>query len=260
MGDGILDTCCEICDDGNTVNGDGCDEFGRLEIQPSLGQVLVVGNDAGGNSIVNTGQIGIGTITPNTESSMEISTPLPVIFPSMTQAEVNGIVTPVEGMVQFNTDMRKLQVYAMLTDNGEVFNEIYAGSGLSNEFCIDQVITSPIAGQIIAIELLLKDGPGQTGSSTIDFFGASPESFIIPSYSSFTWFTFNLASPMPVSAGVTTVLQFCRADEWTFATNSNYPNGSCFKAIFSSPSSQDDLVFRVYIQPLAGSFGWQNMH
>ena len=62
--------------------------LGRVEIQPSLDQVLVVGNDAGGSSIVNTGQIGIGTATPNAESSMEIATALPVIFPSMTQAQV----------------------------------------------------------------------------------------------------------------------------------------------------------------------------
>ena len=34
MGDGILDICCEECDDGNTDNGDGCDQFGRIEMQP----------------------------------------------------------------------------------------------------------------------------------------------------------------------------------------------------------------------------------
>jgi len=41
-----------------------------------------------------------------------------------------------------------------------------------------------------------------------------------------------------------------------FATNSNYPNGSgcCFA------SGDDDLLFRVHIQPNPGSFGWQNMH
>jgi cysteine-rich repeat protein len=258
MGDGTLDPCCEDCDDGNTVNGDGCDEFGRVEIQPNLDQVLVVGNDAGGSSIVNTGQIGIGTATPNAESSMEIATALPVIFPSMTQAEVNGIATPVEGMVQFNTDMRKLQVYAMLTDNGEVFNEIYAGSELSNQD-VFQSITSPIDGQIIAIELLLKDGPTHPGPNNIEMFSTG-DVWIVPSYSSFTWFTMNLNNPIPVSAGVSVNLDFFYAFQFTFATNSNYPNGSCVQAPSSTPTSQDDLVFRVYIQPIAGSFGWQNMH
>jgi len=94
----------------------------------NIEQVLVVGNDANGNNIVNTGQIGIGTATPNPESSMEIATALPVIFPSMTQAEVDAILTPVEGMVQFNTDAHKLQVYAMITDNASIMNEIFVGN------------------------------------------------------------------------------------------------------------------------------------
>jgi hypothetical protein len=98
---------------------DDADADATNELQ-NLEQVLVVGNDANGNNLVNTGKIGIGTATPNAESSMEIATALPVIFPSMTQAEVNGIVTPVEGMVQFNTDAHKLQVYAMLTDNASM--------------------------------------------------------------------------------------------------------------------------------------------
>jgi hypothetical protein len=42
-------------------------------------------------------------------------------FPSMTQTQVNAILAPVEGMVQFNADAHKLQVYAMLTDNAEIF-------------------------------------------------------------------------------------------------------------------------------------------
>ena len=226
----------------------------------TIEQVLVLGNDANGNDLIDTGQIGIGTATPNTESSMEIATPLPVIFPSMTQNEINAIATPVEGMVQFNEDAHKLQVYAMLTDNADIFNEIYSGSELTDEFCIDQSIVSPIDGQIVAIELLLKDGIYGPGPHIIDFFGAGFEQFTIPSYSSFTWFTFNLATPISVNAGGTKSLNFCRAQETTFATNSNYPNGECFQAGFSTPSAQDDLVFRVHIQPNPGSFGWQNMN
>ena len=90
--------------------------------------------------------------------------------------------------------------------------------------------------------------------------GGGPETFTIPSYSSFTWFTFNLTNPLPVSAGGTSYLEFCLADHFTFATNNNYPNGMCYQAGSSSPSPQDDLVFRVHIQPNPGSYGWQNMH
>ena len=66
------------------------------------------------------------------------------------------MVTPVEGMVQFNTDAHKLQVYSMLTNNAAILNEIYLGTDV-NDFFISQFGTSPIDGQIIAVELLLKD-------------------------------------------------------------------------------------------------------
>ena len=125
-----------------------------------------------------------------------------VTFPSMTQTEVNAIVTPVEGMVQFNTDAHKLQVYSMLTDNAEIFNDIYMGSELSNDD-VFQSITSPIDGQIVAIELLLKDGPGFTGPNNIEMWSTS-DVWIVPSYSSFTWFTMNLSNPIPVTAGQST--------------------------------------------------------
>jgi hypothetical protein len=139
----------------NVINDEVDDADTTNELQ-NLEQLLIVGNNGNLNSIVNTGQIGIGTAMPNVESSMEITTALPLIFPSMTQNEVNAMVTPVEGMVQFNTDAHKLQVYSMLTNNAAILNEIYLGTDV-NDFFISQSGTSPIDGQIIAVELLLKD-------------------------------------------------------------------------------------------------------
>jgi hypothetical protein len=221
----------------------------------NLEEVLILGNDANGNNIVNTGKIGIGTATPNAQSSMEIATPLPVIFPSMTQTQVNAILAPVEGMVQFNADAHKLQVYAMLTDNAEIFNEIYIGneSG-SYSFYIGQSFTSPIDGQVIAVELMFKDADG--GSPDIDFMGQG--TYTVPSYSQFTWHTFILTNPRPVTAGVASDFAFMGrgVDYRSFATNSNYPNGFAL----GLNTSDDDILFRVYIQPVVGSFGWQSMN
>jgi hypothetical protein len=222
----------------------------------TIEQVLVLGNNANGNNIVNTGKIGIGTATPNAQSSMEIATPLPVIFPSMTQTQVNAILAPVEGMVQFNADAHKLQVYAMLTDNAEIFNDIYIGNESGPEgFFVNQSFTSPIDGQVIAVELMFKDANG--GSPDIDFMGQG--TYTVPSYSQFTWHTFILTNPMPVTAGGFANFKFMGpgVDRKSFATNSNYPNGSlgCCLRTFDS-----DVLFRVYIQPVVGSFGWQNMH
>jgi hypothetical protein len=172
----------------------------------------------------------------------------------MTQTQINNIAAPVEGMVQFNTDAHKLQVYAMLTNNASILNEIYLGTDVNNEYCISQNGISPIDGQIIAVELLLKD-QFSNPYPAINIGGQG--SFTVPSYGSFTWFTFTLPNPIAVTAGNYWNISFCGIGvvDRAFATNSNYPNGSgcCYPGA-------DDLLFRVHIQPNPGSYGWQNMH
>jgi len=221
----------------------------------NLEQVLVIGNNANGNNLVNTGTIGLGTATPNTNASIEIATALPIIFPRMTQNQINAL-TPVEGMVQYNTDAKKLQVYGMLTDNAEVLNEIYIGNESGpGGFIVDQSFSSPIDGQVIAVELMFKDALG--GFPEIDFMGQGI--YTVPSYSQFTWHTFILTNPIPVSAGQINGFGFIGpgVDMRSFATNSNYPNGS-LGCCLSTPDN--DVLFRVHIQPVPGSFGWQNLN
>jgi len=204
---------------------------------------------------VNTGTIGVGTATPSTESSIEIATALPIIFPRMNQSQINAL-TPTEGMVQYNTDAKKLQVYGMLTDNAEVLNEIYIGNESGPfGFIVNQSFSSPIDGQVIAVELMFKDGMWY--ESNIDFFGQGM--YTVPSYSQFTWHTFILTNPIPVSAGGMGYFTFGGpgVEMRSFATNSNYPNGSLMCCLMTQ---DDDVLFRVHIQPVPGSFGWQNLN
>jgi hypothetical protein len=223
-------------------------------IPQNLEQVLVVGNNANGLNLLNTGTIGVGTATPSTESSIEIATALPIIFPRMNQSQINALA-PVEGMVQYNTDAKKLQVYGMLTDNAEVLNEIYIGNESAGGFLVDQNFTSPIDGQVIAVELMFKDGMGY--ESNIDFMGQGM--YTVPSYSQFTWHTFILTNPIPVFAGGMSYFRFIGpgVDMRSFATNSNYPNGNLMCCLMTP---DNDVLFRVHIQPVPGSFGWQNLN
>jgi hypothetical protein len=221
----------------------------------NLEQVLVIGNNANGNNLVNTGTIGVGTATPSAGASVEIATALPIIFPRMTQNQINAL-TPTEGMVQYNTDAKKLQVYGMLTDNAEVLNEIYIGNESGPfGFVVNQSFSSPIDGQVIAVELMFKDGMGY--EPNIDFMGQGM--YTVPSYSQFTWHTFILTNPIPVSAGQINGFGFIGpgVDYRSFATNSNYPNGSLGCCLMTP---DNDVLFRVHIQPVPGSFGWQNLN
>jgi hypothetical protein len=209
-----------------------------------------MGNNANGKSLLNTGKIGIGTATPNASFSMEIKTALPVIFPSMTQVEVNAI-TPVEGMVHYNTDAHKLQVYGMITDNADILNEIYTGTSSGIFALAFQSFTPPISGYVVAIEVLIKNDSPAADSAR--FQGNYVN---VPANSSFYWLTTTLtgSQQIPVLAGQTSFFDI-RAHESELATNSFYPNGSacCFPGA-------NDILFRVHIQPTPGSYGWQNMN
>ena len=60
----------------------------------------------------NNGRLGIGTASPNASAKLEIvSTTSGVLFPRMTTAQRDAI-TPVNGLVIYNTSSNKLQVYA----------------------------------------------------------------------------------------------------------------------------------------------------
>lgn len=63
-------------------------------------------------SILNNGNVGIGTATPNASAKLDItSTTGAVLFPRMNTTQ-RGALTPVDGMVIYNTTDSKLQVRA----------------------------------------------------------------------------------------------------------------------------------------------------
>ncbi len=90
---------------------DNLDNDDTNELQ-TLSNVLIQGNDAGGAFILNTGTIGIGTDLPNVSSSIDASASgMPILFPNMTQADIDAISNPSYGMVAYNTDESKMQAY-----------------------------------------------------------------------------------------------------------------------------------------------------
>jgi len=63
--------------------------------------------------ITKSGNVGIGTATPNVSAKLEInSTTQGVLFPRMTTTQRNAITTPADGLVIYNTTDNKLQVRA----------------------------------------------------------------------------------------------------------------------------------------------------
>src|SRR5690606_31986294 len=79
------------------------------------------------------------------------------------------------------------------------------------------------------------------------------ESYVVPDYTSWTWHTFVLSVPVQVVNGGPFSIDLF-SPFLQLATNSFYPGGS------GCCSAEDDLLFRVHIQPEPGTFSWQNMH
>ena len=242
-----------LSDGGGSINIVDADADATNELQ-EIKQVLTIGNDANGINIVNTGKIGIGTATPNAQASIEIATALPVIFPQMTQTQVNAITSPVPGMVQYNTTINKLQVYSNQDVQSMIANELYSGTE-SGRGMHSQSVLPGVTGNIVAVEVLVRqDGPwfGNCNFYIAGQFFSLP----ISNYTSLTWHTFYLPTPVPVTSGNLFNMDFTNMGsyELSFATNNSYLDGSgcCFPG-------QDDILFRIHIET-PGGMTWVNMH
>jgi len=239
---------------------DDADADATNELQ-NIEQVLVVGNDANGNNIVNTGQIGIGTATPNAESSIEIATALPVVFPSMTQAQVDALTAPVEGMVQYNTTANKLQVYTSSSSN--VFgNNTTTGSGT----CLTSSplwFTPTVSGFITQIQLYHAVA-GESASIAVkeDFCGTAN---LVGNSDYITvnagWNTWTFVAPVPVTAGTTYYITSddatgCLGVAWSGTGDDPTTGGTdtMFGCMLNSfdPASQITVV--------SGTTGWVDLH
>jgi hypothetical protein len=159
-------------------------------------------------------------------------------------------------MVVYNTSAKKLQVYAENTTNQSILNEVFTGT-YANTFLLDNFFTSPIDGQVVAFEVLVKD---YFPSPYPNIFISGQGIYNVPSYTSWTWHTFVLNNPIPVTNGgpFNITMDGPGVSDRFFATNTFYPNGQIMCCSYGPPG--EDLLFRVHIQPTPGTFSWQNMH
>jgi hypothetical protein len=180
----------------------------------------------------------------------------PVLLPYMTQEEINA-VTPAQGMVVFNTTLHKAQIYADINTNQDQINEMYAGT-FANSISYSQTFTPSVNGQVQSIEVLVKDHDINPAPRVLFAMPGYNQNITMDSSVSYRWYTIILSTPQPVVAGKSTTFSFSTfgAASRDFATNSLYQKGEgcCWLG------TENDLVFRIHIQPIPGSIGWQNMH
>ncbi|USQ03654.1 beta strand repeat-containing protein [Aquirufa antheringensis] len=216
-----------------------------------------------------SGKLGLGTATPNAESSVDIATALPLILPKMDQSQVNAISTPVASMLQFNTSSKKMQVYKeSIASTSSVFGNTTLSNGATCLRGSGELWFRPtISGTITQIELNAF-GAGEVASIVVNsnYSGASPSPVLLGTSNSLTavdgWNTWTFATPVPVVANTTyfitsTDANRCLGVRWS-NSGDDTTTGNVSNYGFGNPLDSYDPASRITVV-VPASNGWVNL-
>lgn len=260
---GYLTSFTEV--DGSTTN----------EIQ-DISSVLTTGNDASGNSILNTGQIGLGTLTPASSAAIDMNTTTgALLLPRLTTVQRDAL-TPQEGMMIYNTSELKFQGYSYGSGYGpENIDQqhliINNGGGEDRA----QSFTAGVSGSLTSVELplsammgafdvniVIRDGDG-TGGTVLH-----SQNFTIPNGTS-TWYTFPTVGVNVISGNSYTIhvteVSSCGMPpcyNWGMDTSGDNYSGGLFY-YFGTPYSGgiNDCAFKTNVAPITPPvIQWVDLH
>jgi len=253
---------------------DDADADATNELQ-NIEQVLVVGSDANGNNILNIGQIGIGTSSPNTSAGIDMNTTTgALLLPRLTISQ-RDLLTPAEGMMIYNLDELKFQGYTYGEDYGSpVIDQVQSLFNNAN-ISLDksQSFQAGISGILNNVKVRLNTaGPGGTVTikirAGIGNGGAIlyQEDVYVSYVSGGFLYSINPTNVI-VSAGqsytinITNVFinPFDSDFDWFMDINNPYPQGDFYYDGMNITNF--DAVFETSVMPLLPStLQWVNLH
>ena len=253
---------------------DDADADATNELQ-NIEQVLVVGSDANGNNILNIGQIGIGTSSPNTSAGIDMNTTTgALLLPRLTISQ-RDLLTPAEGMMIYNLDELKFQGYTYGEDYGSpVIDQVQSLFNNAN-ISLDksQSFQAGISGILNNVKVRLNTaGPGGTVTikirAGIGNGGAIlyQEDVYVSYFSGGFLYSINPTNVI-VSAGqsytinITNVFinPFDSDFDWLMDINNPYPQGDFYYDGMNITNF--DAVFETSVMPLLPStLQWVNLH
>jgi len=253
---------------------DDADADATNELQ-NIEQVLVVGSDANGNNILNIGQIGIGTSSPNTSAGIDMNTTTgALLLPRLTISQ-RDLLTPAEGMMIYNLDELKFQGYTYGEDYGSpVIDQVQSLFNNAN-ISLDksQSFQARISGILNNVKVRLNTaGPGGTVTikirAGIGNGGAIlyQEDVYVSYVSGGFLYSINPTNVI-VSAGqsytinITNVFinPFDSDFDWFMDINNPYPQGDFYYDGMNITNF--DAVFETSVMPLLPStLQWVNLH
>ena len=255
---GYLTSFTEV--DGSTTN----------EIQ-DISSVLTTGNDASGNSILNTGQIGLGTLTPASSAAIDMNTTTgALLLPRLTTVQRDAL-TPQEGMMIYNTSELKFQGYSygsvidqqhLIINNGggedraQSFTAGFSGSLTSVELPLSAMMGA------FDVNIVIRDGDG-TGGTVLHY-----QSFTIPNGTS-TWYTFPTVGVNVISGNSYTIhvteVSSCGMPpcyNWGMDTSGdNYSGGLFYYGGTPYSGGIYDCAFKTNVTPINPlALQWLDLH
>jgi hypothetical protein len=191
----------------------------------------------------------------------------PFLPTKLNQSQINSLTGVEEGMVVYNTDSRKLQVYSV--GSTDVINDLFSGSFTDrNLFDFEQSFVSPTTGVITAIQFFVKS---YNGFPYLDFYvdfqnstgsGIGNGGYFNPSNNTTAaqWVNVAVNNAVVTSGQAFKFRIMSMAPELMFGTNSNYPNGALMP-FCCGPANGDDVMFKILITPTNGSSAyWVNLN
>ncbi len=219
----------------------------------------------------NAQNVGIGTTTPAPSAALEVNSVTgAVLLPRMNSAQRNAL-TPVEGMLIYNTDFSKFQGYGLLSESADQgslsFDNSCTGAACGTKR--QSFTQGPYTGFLTSIKMYLNGYAGCLPSTvTLKIRSGSgiggavlqTSSFVVPlaGYGLYT-FPFHTA----VAAGSVYTIEFsspstgCNGGSdnigWAMSLSNSCASGSCFCC---TALANQDFAFTTYM----GSFGWVNLY
>ena len=229
------------------------------------GELSLAPADASNGGIVTTSAQSFAGNKTFTEGLTVINKPfLPT---KLTQSQINSLTGVEEGMVVYNTDTRKLQIFSV--GNTDTTNELYSGNFSTQRDDVEQTFVPQVSGSVYAFQFFAKmaNSSGMPPHLFVDYPGGQQLVDLPSLTTSGEWITINLPTPITVVAGNSYNFSVWSAPlcegELILGTNSNYSNGSIINSFPCGGTGSlngDDLMFRVLITPSSTSAYWLNLN
>ncbi len=189
----------------------------------------------------------------------------PFLPTTLNQSQINSLVELEEGMVVYNTDTRKLQLYSV--GASDAINDSFTGTFTDRDlFDFEQTFIPPTTGVITAIQLFVKSDMDPYADVFVDFrdgsgigLGFAHNMINLANLGSAEWINLPVSN-VAVTAGQTFKFRVMNMMHANFGTNSNYFNGSV-NAMCCGLANGDDVMFKILITPTNGTTAyWLNLN